>query len=88
MALQAEDAVNQVLEHTRARMADLAKLAILQQRLISDLTQNLSQHCQDAATLSTFEAGFDQYAQGLRALALLRRPVEESPDASSPVQLF
>ena len=88
IALQSEDMVGQLLDHTRARIAKLAKVAQLQDRLISDLANTLAQHSNSTAQLAQFEARLAQNVKDLIELGNLRQPVADGLDDSGPVQLF
>lgn len=88
IALQSEDMVGQLLDHTRGRIARLAKLARLQDQLISDLIVAVAEHCHDPAKLAEFHTRFASHADALTDLSQLRQPVKDSGDDTGPVQLF
>jgi len=88
IALQAEDTVGQLLDHTRLRLSKLARLAQLQDRLIAELSAELVARCDDPALLAQFEARVADIVAGLMALAELRQPVQNGEGESGPVQLF
>ena len=80
--------VGQLLDHTRLRIARLAKLARLQDAVIADLIRALAEHCQDPATLAAFHTRFASHADALTDLSHLRQPVKDAIEDTGPVQLF
>ncbi|MEY3201549.1 MAG: hypothetical protein RIR70_1099 [Pseudomonadota bacterium] len=88
IALQSEDMVGQLLDHTRLRLSRLARLSQLQHQLITLLAAALTQHCQDTALLKELEKGIEDTIKGLIDLAEWRVPVKDDASEGGPVQLF